>query len=100
MSEMLSDLDFCFTYLDDILIFSTSWEEHLQHLETVFNLLKTASLKVKLSKWQFFKRNLHYPGHLISEQGFQPLPDKIIAVKSLSGPKNIDEPHHFLAFSD
>ena len=39
MSQVLSGLDFCFVYLDNILIYSTSWEEQLQHLETVFHHL-------------------------------------------------------------
>ena len=80
------------TYFDDILIFRTLWEEHLQHLETVFNCLKAASLKIKLSKYLFFKINLYYLRHLISKQGIQLLPqDKTITMKNLSEPKNIDE---------
>ena len=43
MSQVLSVLDFSFTYLDNILIYSTSWEEHLQHLEAVFKHLKAAN---------------------------------------------------------
>ena len=51
MSKVLTGLNhFAFTYLDDVLIFSKSWEEHLQHLNTVFNRFKTAGLKIKLSK--------------------------------------------------
>ena len=53
MSQVLSGLNLCFVYLDDILIYSKSWEEYLQHLEMVFNHLDAAKLKIKFSKYQF-----------------------------------------------
>ena len=52
--------EFCFTYLDNIVIYGSSWEEHLQHWKTVFSHPKAANLKRKLSKYQFFKHNLCY----------------------------------------
>ena len=57
MSEVLKDLRFSyfFAYLDDILIFSPSWKEHIKHLPSVFMRLKKPDLKIKLSKCQFFK---------------------------------------------
>ena len=61
MSKVLTDLNnFAFMYLDDVLIFSQSYEDHLQHLHTVFQKFKEAGLKIKLSKCQFFKMHLHY----------------------------------------
>ena len=94
MSQVLSGLDACFKYLDDILMYSTSWEEHLQHLETVFRHLKAANMNIKPSKCQFFKQYSHYLGHLISEQGIKPLPDKIMVSTNLAEPRNVDECHH------
>ena len=55
-------------------------QEHLQHFGMVFKYLKEANLKIKLSKCQFFKRYLHYLGHLISELGIQPLNKSINTV--------------------
>ena len=67
MSEVLTGLNhFAFTYLDNVLIFSKSCEEHLQHLNAVFQKFKAAGLKIKLSKCQFFKTQLHYLGHQTS----------------------------------
>ena len=66
-----------------ILIYNTSLEEHLQHLETVFTL----PIKITLSKCQFYKQHLHYLLHLISEQGIQLLLDKIMAIKNLADPQ-------------
>ena len=71
-------------------------KKHLKHLETVFSHLQTANLKSKLSKCQFLMQHLHYLGHLISEQGIQPLPDKILTSMNLATPKNVDELHHFI----
>ena len=56
MSKVLTGLNhFTFTFLDDVLIFSKSNEEHLQHLKAVFQKFQAAGLKIKLSKCQFFK---------------------------------------------
>ena len=75
MSKALTGLnDFAFTYLDDVLIFSKSCKEHLRHLNTVIQKFKEAGLKIKLSKCQFFKTQLHYLEHKISADGLQPLP--------------------------
>ena len=83
----ITALDFCFAYVDDISIYSTSWKEHLQHLETIFN------------KCQFFKQHLYYQGHLISEKGIQSLPDKIITIKNLAIPKNFCVDFSFCCFA-
>ena len=88
MSEVLTGLNhFAFTYLDDVLIFSKSCEEHLQHLNAVFQKIKAAGLKIKLSKCQFFKTQLYYLGHKISADGLEPLPEKLEAIKNLAPTK-------------
>ena len=85
-----------FTYLDDVIIFSKSWEEHLEHLNVVFNRFKSASLKIKLSKCQFFKTQSHYKGHKISADSSELLPEKLNAIKKLAPAKNVDEAHQIL----
>ena len=57
--------DFAMAYLDDIIIFSRTLEEHLKHIEIIFQKLKAAGLKLKESKCDFFKSEIHYLGHLI-----------------------------------
>ena len=92
MSKVLTGLnDFAFTYLDDILIFSQSYEDHLQHLHIVFQTFKEAGLKIKLSKCQFFKMHLHYLEHRISANGLEPLLEKLKAIKNLAPAKIVDE---------
>ena len=69
--------DFAMAYLDDIIIFSKNEEEHLKHIEIIFQKLKEAGLKLKESKCDLFKREIHYLGHLISDSGIYPLPEKL-----------------------
>ena len=67
-------------YLDDIIIFSKNEVEHLKHIEIIFQKLKAAGLKLKESKCDFFKREIHYLGHLILVEGIQPLPEKLESI--------------------
>ena len=69
MNKVLDNCSFAMTYLDDIIIFSNSEEEHLAHIEEIFRRLEAADLKMKRSKCDFFKKHIHYLGHLISADG-------------------------------
>ena len=69
--------NFAMAYLDNIIIFSKNEEEHLKHIEIIFQKLKEAGLKLKESKCDFFKKEICYLGHLISEKGIYPLPEKL-----------------------
>ena len=67
--------------------FCNSEEEHLLHLEEVFHWLRKAGLKMKRSKCDFFKSQIHYLVHIISEDGIHPLPDKLDSIKNMPAPK-------------
>ena len=90
---------FALNYLADIFIFSRMWEEHLEHLEEVFKQLKYADLKIKHSKYEFFKAKVHYLSYLVGVGQVQPLPDKLEAIKKLLAPTNVDELHQFLSIT-
>ena len=97
MSKVLSGLsDSAFTYLDDVLVFSETYDNHIHHLNEVFTHFEKAGLKIKLSKCQFFKTQLHYLDHKISAHGLEPLPEKLETIKKLAPAKNVDEAHHIL----
>ena len=97
MSTVLTALNnFTFTYLDDILVFSETYDDHLHHLNIVFKKFQKAGLKIKLSKCQFFKTHLHYLGHRISANGLEPLPEKLQAIRNLTPARNVDEACHIL----
>ena len=83
-------------YLDDIIIFSKSEEEHLQHLEEIFLRLCKFGLKMKREKCSFFKKHIQYLGHLVSERGFEPLPEKLKSIKDMPAPRTPKEVKQFL----
>ena len=96
INKVLSGFDFAMGYLDDIIIFSRTEEEHLAHLEKVFQRLQEAGLKLKLQKCSFFKKHIQYLGHLLSDEGIQPLPEKLESIAKMPRPKNQKEVKQFL----
>ena len=78
------------------MVFCEIWESHVKHLEEVFKWLQHADLKIKCSKYEFFKSKVQYLGYLIGTDGVQPLPEKVAAIPALEPPKNIKELQHFL----
>ena len=95
--EVLKGLShFAIVYLDDVIIFSQTEEEHLKHLEIIFGRLKEAGLKLKRSKCSFMKLHIEYLGHLISEKGIEPIPDKLTAIKEMPAPRSPKEIKQFL----
>ena len=75
-------------YLDDIIIFSKNKAEHLKHIEIIFQKLKEAGLKLKGSKCDFFKKEIHYLGHLISDKELYPLPEKLDTIQNMPKLRN------------
>jgi transposase InsO family protein len=69
--------DFCIVYLDDILIFSKTEEEHAEHLRLVCERLRTAELYAKPSKCQFYQKEMEFLGFIINEQGVRMDPDRV-----------------------
>ena len=96
INDVLKGCNFAMGYLDDIIIYSRSDKEHLEHLEEIFIILKTAGLKLKLEKCYFFKKHIQYLGHLILAEGMQPLPEKLESIAKMPAPKNPKEVKQFL----
>lgn len=82
-------------YLDDVIVFSSSVQQHLERLEEIFSRLDKEGLKVKLSKCQFFQRQVKYLGHVVSAEGVYTDPDKIAAVRDWKTPSNLAELRSF-----
>ena len=93
---MIGNIPYAMGYLDDIIIFSNSKEEHLQHINDIFEKLCKAGLKLKLSKCAFFKKKLQYLGHLVSKEGVQPLPEKLESIQNMPALRNTKEVKQFL----
>ena len=69
MTGILKDFPFTIAYLDDIIIFSKTPQEHLSHICMVFEKLRTANLPMKKSKCNFFLKEIQYLGHILSATG-------------------------------
>ena len=99
MNKVLNRLKFAMTYLDNIIIFSENELQHLEHLETVFSHLGEAGLKMEWSKCDFFKREIHCLGHLISPEVISPLPNKLDCIQHMPARKNMKEIKQFLGLT-
>ena len=102
MDIVLSGLKWinCLVYLDDIIVFSATFEEHLQHLRKVFERIRKAGLKFRTSKCQFAQHELKYLGFQISPNGLSPLEAKIQAVKEFPVPRAVKEVKQFLGLAN
>ena len=86
----------CVIYLDDILIFSTSLQEHAESLDKILKKIQSFNLKIQLDKCDFFKKETCYLGHVITTEGVKPNPEKIKAIKLWPLPKTEKELRGFL----
>ena len=89
-------LQYCIIYLNDIIIFSKTPEEHLHRLKLVFQKILEAGLKLKPSKCEFFRTRLEYLGHIMSKKGIETNPKKIQVIWYWPHPTNITEMCSFL----
>ena len=85
-----------FVYIDDLVIFSQSIEDHIQDLKKVFSIIKNNGLKVNLEKCHFFKQKVELLGHILSINGVAPIPEKIEIILNWLPPKNITQLQSFL----
>ena len=83
--------DFAANYLDDIIVFSRTAEDHMEHLEKIFEALQVADLKIKVSKCEFFKKHVSYLGFLIGETGIHCDRSKVEAINKITTPTSIEE---------
>lgn len=96
MNKILGKFTFTFTYLDDILIFSTTKEEHLQHVETVLKTLNQFKLRVSEDKCEFLKENIDFLGVTITPDGIIPCKNKLSVIKAFKKPVSPSELRRFL----
>ena len=100
MENCLGDLNltWCLIYLDDVVVFSKTEEDHLVRLRSVFQRLRDADLRLKPSKCDLFRTQITYLGHLVSAEGIQPDPKGVAAVKDWPTPQTVTQVRRFLGF--
>lgn len=87
---------FALNYMDDIIVFSKSNEEHLEHVKALLTAMKVAGFKLNLAKCDFAKQSVKYLGHVISHNQVKPLYDSLQAVREFPQPKNKKQVRQFL----
>ena len=100
MEDCLGDLNLriCYIYLDDLIIFSRTFEEHISRLQQVFQCIRDNNLKLSPKKCAFFMDKVKYVGHIVSKNGIEPDPDKIEKVLNWPRPTKPDEVRQFIGF--
>jgi RNase H-like domain found in reverse transcriptase/Reverse transcriptase (RNA-dependent DNA polymerase) len=86
-------------FIDDILVYSGSYEKHSEHLRVVLQRLRDHKLYAKLSKCEFWLDRVTFLGHVISDEGVAVDPEKVRAVMEWSQPKNVSEIRSFLGMA-
>lgn len=89
----------CFVYIDDIIVFSRSEDNHDCDLEKVCKILENANMKVQLDKCHFFKKSVEFLGFIISPEGITANPKRIEAISKIPPPKTLKELRSFLGLS-
>ena len=98
METVLAGLqwDICLIYIDDIIMYGKTFKESLKNIETVFERLRIAGLKLKAPKCKLFSKSVSFLGHIISDSGIETDPEKISAVKEWPISVNVTEVRSFL----
>lgn len=85
----------CKDYLDDVLVYSRTFDAHLEHLRLVFERFREAGLKLKPSKCHFGQKKVKFLGHVISKDGVRPDPAKVSAIKEDQVPRSVKDVRAF-----
>lgn len=101
MNEILRDHinRTCVVYLDDILIFSTTLQEHVRAITEIFTILEKHNLKIQTDKCNFMKKETEFLGHILTEEGLKPNPGKIKVIQSLTIPTTQRQIKSFLGLT-
>lgn len=91
-------LAFTATYVDDIHITSTSFEEHMEHLKIIFQKFADYNVRVNIHKSQFLQQQITFLGHIISEKGIGMDPEKIRTIQEFQPPRSQKQARAFLGF--
>jgi hypothetical protein len=97
---LLGAEDYAAAHVDDFIIFSPSWEQHLAHIRDILERLRKANLTVKLKKCQFARKSIKILGHVIEDGYVKPDPEKISAIANYQVPKTKRQVRAFLGLGN
>lgn len=90
---------FAYVYIDDVLIFSNSEEEHIEHITTIINALHQANMKISAEKSHFYSTSIEFLGHIIKNGRITVDPEKTAAMQNYPIPKTLKELRSFLGLT-
>ena len=99
MTKLLHGVKGCLVFIDDIIIFADTWDEHQRILEEVLCRIQDADLKIKRSKCQFGKELVEFLGHIVSAKGIHPNPVKVQAVQNFPTPSSLSDVRAFVGMA-
>ena len=88
-----------FVYIDDIVVYSKSSEEHLKHLQQVFEIFSKYNLSLNLQKCKFFQEQVEVLGHVLSSTGLKTMPSKVQTIALWDTPKDVNDLRSFLGLA-
>src|SRR5438445_8177084 len=93
MNEILGEWldEFVVVYIDDIMIYSKTFGEHMEHVEMILKKLKEVNLMLKLKKCKWCEQNIEFLGHVVGSYGLKPNPGKIEKIKDMKRPTKVKE---------
>ena len=101
MQQVLGDTQgkYCQCYIDDVIIYSATFEEHLEHLEDILGRIRKAGLKLKRSKCEFIVQKINFLGHVVTTDGISPQSEKTKVIDNLEPPKTPKGVREFLGMA-
>jgi hypothetical protein len=99
MTKLLHGISGCLVFIDDIIFFADTWEEHQKILEEVLRRIKASGLKLKATKCQFGRESVQFLGHIVSARGIHPNPEKVQAVQEFPTPSSLSDVRAFVGMA-
>ena len=90
----------CLLYIDDLICHSMNFEDHLGHLRKIFEILRVANLKLKLTKCNFAQPSVKFLGHIVSKEGIKPDPNNIKVVRDFKTPTKVHDVQSWLGLAN
>ena len=88
INNVINDLDFCYACIEDLIVCSDNWSDHMKHLDDTFDKLSAANLTVNLGESEFCKATVDYLGHTVGQGQVKPIMAKVEAIVQFPTPTN------------